>query len=305
MDRVLITPIKRHSHSHLHIRTSRSRQTTPSRSLRHRPQRTTSSHLFAPYPKRNLNKKTPPRTPNKKMRQRLSAQGYLNGLVAEGSKARLLLNRPVSPKRPGRWTSLFCRSDPLSKDTEHQNSSLDSNACFSTSIPLEEVTTNPAQGSSIDIYSEENIQGFHEMDLELDFQGLHIREQTVGIESSDSWLTPGSAHDAEDICISTPGNPWATGTSRKSKCLVTRLRRALVAETRARQRAEHERLEEMKRRIETEKVVAQLQREREELIQLLAVPAPAASSPVLLPSSPCTSSRVIMTSTLGFPTSTS
>jgi len=158
-----------------------------------------------------------------------TAQGYLNGLVAERSKARLLLNRPVSPKRPGRWTSLFCRSDPLSKDTEHQNSSLDSNACFSTSIPLEEVTTNPAQGSSIDIYSEENIQGFHEMDLELDFQGLHIREQTVGIESSDSWLTPGSAHDAEDICISTPGNPWATGTSRKSKCLVTRLYLCLVS----------------------------------------------------------------------------
>jgi len=80
------------------------------------------------------------------------------------------------------------------------------------------------------------------------------------------------------------------------------LRRALLAETRARQRAEHERLEEMKRRIEMEEVVAQLQREREELIQLLAAPAPA---PVLLPSSPCISSRIIMTSTLGFPTSTS
>ena len=158
-----------------------------------------------------------------------TAHGYLNGLVAERSKARLLLNRPVSPKRPGRWTSLFCRSDPLSKDTEHQNSSLNSNACFSTSIPSEEVTTNPAQGSSIDIYSEENIQGIHEMDLELDFQSLHIREQTVGVESSDSWLTPGSAHDAEDICISTPGNPWATGTSRKSKCLVTRLYLCLVS----------------------------------------------------------------------------
>jgi len=132
-----------------------------------------------------------------------TAHGYLNGLVTERSKARLLLNRPVSPKRPGRWTSLFCRSDPLSKDTEHQNSS--------------------------DIYSEENIQGIHEMDLELDFQSLHIREQTVGIESSDSWLTPGSAHDAEDICISTPGNPWITGTSRKSKCPITRLYLCLVS----------------------------------------------------------------------------
>jgi len=157
-----------------------------------------------------------------------TAQRYLNGLVAERSKARLLLNRPVSPKRPGRWTSLFCRSDPLSKDTEHQNSSLDSNACSSASIPSEEVTTSLAQGSSTNIYSEENIQGFHEMDLELDFQGLHIREQTVGIESSDSWLTPGSAHDAEDICISTPGNPWVTGTSRKSKCIITRLYLCLV-----------------------------------------------------------------------------
>jgi len=152
-----------------------------------------------------------------------TAQGYLNGSVAERSKARLLLNRPVSPKGPGRWTSLFCRSDLLSKDTEPQNSSLDSNACFSTSIPSEEVTTNLAQGSSTDIYSKENSQGFHEMDLELEFQGLHIREQTVGIESSDSWLAPGSAHDAEDICISTPGNPWVTGTSRKSGCLITRL----------------------------------------------------------------------------------
>lgn len=81
------------------------------------------------------------------------------------------------------------------------------------------------------------------------------------------------------------------------------LRRALVAETHARQRAERERLQEMKRRIEMEAVVAELQREREELIQLLAAPPPATSSPVLLPSSPCTSSRTIPT--LGFPMSTS
>ncbi|KAL9716113.1 hypothetical protein Ac2012v2_000558 [Leucoagaricus gongylophorus] len=139
------------------------------------------------------------------------------------------------------------------------------------------------------------------MDLELNFQGLRIRdrqEQTVGIESSDS-----NGRDGGDICISTPGSPWVTGTSRKNKCLVTRLRRALVAETHARQRAERERLQEMKRRIEMEAVVAELQREREELIQLLAAPPPATSSPVLLPSSPCTSSRTIPT--LGFPMSTS
>jgi len=156
-----------------------------------------------------------------------TAQGYR--LVAERSKARLLLNRSVSPKRPGRWTSLFCRSDPLSKDTEHQNSPLDSGACFSTSVPFEKVTTNLAQDSFTNIYPEENSQGFHEMDLELDFQGLHIREQTVGIESSDSWLTPGSAHDAEDICISTPGNPWVTETSRKNICLITRLYLCLMS----------------------------------------------------------------------------
>ena len=151
-------------------------------------------------------------------------QKYLNELVAERSKAHSRLSGAVPPERPGRWSSLFCRTDPLSKDIEHQKSSSDSSACFSTSITpfhSKEAGTNLVQCNSTNTYLTENNKSFHEMDLELNFQGLRIRdrqEQTVGIESSDS-----NGRDGGDICISTPGSPWVTGTSRKNKCLVTRL----------------------------------------------------------------------------------
>lgn len=81
------------------------------------------------------------------------------------------------------------------------------------------------------------------------------------------------------------------------------LRNALAAEVHARKQAEHRHLREMKRRIEMEELVTQLQREREEYSRQLSLAQqpPPSSSPLLLSSSPCASSKVFVTSALPVP----
>jgi hypothetical protein len=77
------------------------------------------------------------------------------------------------------------------------------------------------------------------------------------------------------------------------------LQTALAAEIKARNEAEQQLVREMKRRIEMEELVTQLQHERDEL-SLNQHPFPS-SSPLLLSSSPCISSKSVINSALPLP----
>lgn len=215
------------------------------------------------------------------------------------TKTRLLLSRMTSPpNRLGKRTRRFSRSSLPLKDIKLRSLSLNSSACSlgSSNVPFHSGDTNTII-SDVGVNSKSSVQN---LDLELDFQSLRLGEgQTVDIEGCSSSTVYDSTPEGEGVCTFVAGNPCVPGSSQHSEDLITRLRRALAVETHARQQAEHHHLQEMKRRIEMEEIVAQLQREREELTRQLSVTQPPPpSSPVLLSSSPCASSRVLITPTL-------
>ncbi|KAJ3571588.1 hypothetical protein NP233_g3661 [Leucocoprinus birnbaumii] len=320
-DRVLVTPNKKHNRSHFRIHMSRARPNAPSRPLRHSTQRTT-SFSFAPYPKTKRNpishsvEKTPPRTPTHRLRRTLSERSYFTGLVETSSETQACLtqNRIASPSKGilNRARRLSRSDGPPLKDIKPQNSKLNSSACFlgSANVPFElgnamvgdtGLSLDSATGTHSELKGTDVAEG---MGLELEFQSLRLEGQRVAdIKLGDcSWPTPYEfSAGIENVNEPAPmiGSPCLPESKQRNEDLILRLRRALATETHARQHAERQHLQEMKRRIEMEEIVAQLQCEREELSQQLsAAQPPPSSSPVLLSSSPCTSSKVLIAPTL-------
>ncbi|KAF9452637.1 hypothetical protein P691DRAFT_756203 [Macrolepiota fuliginosa MF-IS2] len=207
MDRVLVTPMKKHSRSSLRFHTSRSKAPTPSRSLRHQSQRTSSGHTFAPYPKRyslshNGENVPLPQTPKNSLRRTLSDRSYFNGAMVDTSsrKARLSVNRRdliSPPKRSTKRARRLSRSGPpLTNMTLNSGSSSSaSHTSFgSTSAALYSSCPGWDLGHAVIIDNMvEKKYPAQDMDLEFEFRTLHLEDghgETANINLGDcSWST--------------------------------------------------------------------------------------------------------------------